>query len=621
MTTVLMEARDISRVVAGQTVCTLFQAQVAAQGDAPALHTRRDGAWQSLSWREYGRRVEGAALALMADGLEPGQAVALLSGTREEYNIADLGVTHAGGIPVTLYQSLTPGQVAYIVAHAEAVLAFAESAPQAEKLLAIRAEIPRVRRLILFEGAERLRGDARAAGWVVGWDEWLAGGEAMRRAGAAALEARWRAVSPASVATYIYTSGTTGPPKGAVLTHGQVCWTQEAAQRLVPSEPGWRSIGYLPMAHVAERGISLWGAIRAARSVYFCPAIEQLGETLVAARPHLFFAVPRIWEKMHAALTAGLAAEPDAAKREGAQAAVAAATRAVELEQAGQPVPPALAEVRTRADAALFVHLRRRLGLDEARITASGAAPIAPEILRFFHAIGLPIVEVYGQTEGCGIASVNRPDHTRIGSVGLAYPGVEVRLAEDGEILLRGGNVFAGYHKEPTLTAETVDADGWLHSGDIGALDADGFVTVVDRKKDIIITAGGKNITPSNIENALKRQPLISQAMVVGDRRAYLTALLTLDEPAARLWAKRSDVEAQDWAALIADPRLQAELQQQVDAANADFSRVEQVKRFTVLPDEWSPATDELTPTLKVKRKVVGDKYAAAIEAMYRVGA
>ena len=617
MTTVLTEGRDISRAVAGQTVCTLFQAQVAAQGDAPALHTRRDGAWQSLSWREYGRRVEAAALALMADGLEPGQAVALLSGTREEYNIADLGITHAGGIPVALYQSLASGQVAYIVAHSEAVLAFAENAAQAEKFLAIRAEVPLVRRLIVFEDAGRLRGDARAAGWVASWDEWLAGGDAGRRSGAGAFPARWQAVKPQAVATYIYTSGTTGPPKGAVLTHGQVCWAQEAGHRLVPTEPGYRSVGYLPMAHVAERGISLWGAIRAARSVYFCPGIERLGETLLEVRPHLFFAVPRIWEKMHAALTAGLSAEPDPAKREAARQALDAAIRAVELEQTGQPVPPALAEARARADAVLFVHLRRRLGLDEAKLTASGAAPIGADVLRFFHAIGLPILEVYGQTEGCGIASINRPDRTRIGSVGLAYPGVEVRLAEDGEILLRGGNVFSGYHKEPTLSAETVDADGWLHSGDIGAIDADGFVSVVDRKKDIIITAGGKNITPSNMENALKRQPLISQAMVVGDRRAYLTALLTLDEPAARLWAKRRDVEAQDWAALLAHPALQAEVQHEVDAANADFSRVEQVKRFTVLPDEWSPATDELTPTLKVRRNVVGDKYAAAIEALY----
>jgi len=614
------EAADITRAVAGQTLCAMFQAQAAAQGDAPALHTRRDGAWRAVSWREYARRVEAAALALMTDGLAPGQAVALLSGTREEYNIADLGVTHAGGIPVTLYQSLAPGQVAYIVAHAEAVLAFAENAAQAEKLLAIRAEIPLVRRLIVFEGAESLRGDARAAGWVVAWDQWLAGGDAARQSGASAFTARWQAVKPEAVATYIYPSGTTGPPKGAVLTHGQVCWAQEAGHRLVPTEPGYRSVGYLPMAHVAERGISLWGAIRAARSVYFCPAIERLGETLLDARPHLFFAVPRIWEKMHAALTADLAAEPDVAKREAARQALAAATRAVALEQAGQPVPPALAEARARADAALFVHLRRRLGLDEAKLTASGAAPIGADVLRFFHAIGLPILEVYGQTEGCGIASINRPDRARIGSVGLAYPGVEVRLAEDGEILLRGGNVFSGYHKEPALSAETVDADGWLHSGDIGALDADGFVSVVDRKKDIIITAGGKNITPSNIENALKRQDLISQAMVVGDRRPYLTALLTLDEPAARLWAKRQGLDALDWAGLIAHPALEAEVQREVDAGNGEFSRVEQVKRFTILRDEWSPATEELTPTLKVKRKVVRAKYGDAIEAMYTEG-
>ncbi len=608
------EREDISRAVAGWTIPSLFQEQLAAHPDVPALQTKRDGAWQATVYREYGERVRAAALGLIALGLEAGQAVAILSGTREEYNVVDLGATHAGGITVTLYQSLAPSQIAYVVHHSEAVVAFAENAAQAEKFLKIRGEIPRVRRLIVFEGAEALPQD----GWIGTLDDLLARGADLGRTEGGVFEARWRAIRPDAMATLIYTSGTTGPPKGTILTHAQVCYAQEAGSRLFAYSPGDRLVGYLPMAHVAERGLSLWGAIRTVRTIYFCPEVSLLGQTLAEVRPHAFFGVPRIWEKMHAALLAGIEAEPDAARRAGIRQALGAGLKVVELEQAGQPVPAPLAEARAKADAVVFSRFRERLGLDQARITASGAAPIAAEILSFFHAIGIPILEVYGQTEGAGLATINRPDRARIGTVGLRYPGVEIRLAEDGEILLRGGNVFSGYFKEPELTRETLDEEGWLHSGDIGTADADGFVRIVDRKKDIIITAGGKNVTPSNIENALKQQPLISQAMVVGDRRAYLIALLTLDEDAARQWAGARGIPTADWATVLGHPDLQAEVQGYVDAVNRDVSRVEQIKRFTVLPRDWGPETDELTPTLKVKRKVVAEKYAPAIEALYR---
>jgi long-chain acyl-CoA synthetase len=607
------ERVDIARAVAGRTIASLFQEQSAAHADVPALQSKRGGAWQSITYREYAERVQAAALGLMDLGLQTGQAVAILSGTREEYNIADLGVTHAGGITVTLYQSLAPSQIAYVVDHSEAVLAFVENAAQAEKFLAIRESIPRVRRLIVFEGAEALPRD----GFILTLEHLLARGAELARTEGNAFSARWRAITPESVATLIYTSGTTGPPKGAILTHGQVCYAQEAGARLFGHAPGDRLVGYLPMAHVAERGLSLWGAIRTARTIYFCPDVTLLGQTLVEVRPHAFFGVPRIWEKMHAALLAGIDAEPDSARRAGVRQAIAAAEKVVVLEQVGQPVPAPLAEARAKADAMVFSHFRERLGLDQARITASGAAPIASEILTFFHAIGLPILEVYGQTEAVGLATINRREHVRIGTVGLRYPGMEVRLAEDGEILVRGGNVFSGYFKEPALTRETLDKDGWLHSGDIGTMDADGFLRVVDRKKDIIITAGGKNVTPSNIENALKHQPLISQAMVVGDRRPYLVALLTLDEEATRPWARARAIPADDWSALVRHPDVHAELQRYVDLVNQDVSRVEQIKRFAVLPRDWAPDTDELTPTLKVRRKVVSEKYATAIDALY----
>lgn len=607
------EQEDIAQAVAGQTICSFFQERIGKHGDHPALLTKRDGTWTPVTWHQYGERVRAVALGLMDLGLQPGQTVALLSGTREEYNTADLGVGHAGGITVTLYQTLAPAQVAYIVNHSEAVLAFVESAAQAEKFFRIRREIPRIRRLVLFEGAEGFPDEP----WVLGFDALLARGASLGKSGDAAFEERWRSVAPDQLITIIYTSGTTGPPKGVMLTHAQVCRAQESSHRLFQQEPGWRSIGYLPMAHLAERNLSLWGAIRAARAVHFCPAIDRLGETLAEVRPNLFFGVPRVWEKMHAALLAGIEAEPDPARKVAVRQAIEIGQRALALEQAGEPVPADLAEARRRADAAVFRRLRERVGLDEVKIAASGAAPIAPEVLGFFHAIGIPVLEHYAQTEGCAVATIVRPDRIKIGTVGLAYPGVELRLADDGEILLRSGHLFAGYYKDPDLTRETLDADGWLHSGDIGRLDANGFLTIVDRKKDIIITAGGKNISPSNLENALKHRPLISQAIVLGDRRPYLVALLTLDETAVRRWAEARGLSAEDRTALLAHPALRAELERSVDAVNAEVSRVEQIKRFAVLPQDWTSDTGELTPTLKVRRQVVLEKYAAEVDALY----
>jgi long-chain acyl-CoA synthetase len=606
------EQEDIARAVAGQTICSLFQEQVVKRGDDAALLTKRDGVWTPVTWRQYGERVRVAAFGLMDLGLQPGQTVALLSGTRDEYNVADLGVTHAGGITVTLYQTLAPAQVAYIVDHSEAVLAFAESAAQAEKFVRIRREIPKVRKLILFEGADAFPDEP----WVLAFDALIARGATLARSAGTAFEARHRAVAPDQLVTIIYTSGTTGPPKGVMLTHGQVCRAQESSHRRLHPQPGGRSVGYLPMAHLAERNLSLWGAIRAARTIHFCPAIDRLGETLMEVRPTLFFGVPRVWEKMHASIMAAIEAEPDLASKAAVRQALEVGQRGVALEQAGQPVPSDLAEARRRADA-VFRRLRERLGLDEVKIAASGAAPIAAEVLRFFHAIGIPILEVYGLTEGCAVGTIVRPDRIKIGTVGLAYPGVEIRLAEDGEILLRSGYVFAGYYKDPDLTREAVDADGWLHSGDVGSLDAGGFLTIVDRKKDIIITAGGKNISPSNLENALKHRPLISQAMVVGDRRPYLVALLTVNEAAVQQWAEARGLIGEGRMALLAHPALRAELQHSVDAVNAEVSRVEQIKRFTVLPRDWTSDTDELTPTLKVRRSVVLEKYATEVEALY----
>ena len=607
--TVQRERQEIDRVVDGQTICSLFQTTVATHADAPALASRRGETWVTTSWREYGMRVRATSLGLAALGVGNGRAVALLSSSREEYNVLDLAITHAGGVPVALYPTLAPGQIAYIVNHAESVLAVAENGEAAEKFLKLRGDLPTVTGLIVIDGAEAYRGDP----WVLSLDDVVARG---RRA-SADFDELWRRVRPDDLATLIYTSGTTGPPKGVMLTHRNVCWTQESSRRAIEAIPGERSVAYLPVAHVAERGLSIWGAVTSARTVYFCPSLDRLAETLVEVRPHVFFSVPRLWEKMHAALRGALQADPDLVRRSAVQEALADALAIVAMRQADAPVPEAMTAARRRADAAVFAPLRARLGLDAVRVAASGAAPIAPEILQFFTAIGIEICEVYGQTEDCGPTSINRPGAVRIGSVGQPYPGVEVRLDADGEILVRGGNVFRGYFKDPELTAATVTADGWLRSGDVGALDADGYLYVVDRKKDIIVTSGGKNVTPSNVETALKREPLVSQAMLIGDARPYCTALITLDEAGALAWAVDRGLTAASYAELLAGPELRECVQASVDRVNAQLSRVEQIKRFTILSGDWSPGSDELTPTLKVRRRAVHDKYRAVIDAMY----
>jgi long-chain acyl-CoA synthetase len=603
------ERAQIDRAVDGQTVCTTFQATVAARGAAPAMMTKRGASWVATSWSEYGVRVRDVACGLAALGVAPGRAVALLSAPREDYNVLDLAITHCGGVPVALYPTLAPGQIAYIVNHAESVLAVAENGEAAERFLKLRGELVAVEALIVVDDAAAYRGDP----WILSLDDVIARG----RAAGVDFDSLWRRVRPDDLATLIYTSGTTGPPKGVMLSHRNICWTQESARRAIDSVPGERMVAYLPVAHVAERSLSLWGAVSSARTVYFCPSIDRLAETLVEVRPQVFFSVPRVWEKMHAGMRAALASDPSPERRGAVHEALAAALGAVALEQVGEPVPAEMASTRARADAAIFPPLRARLGLDAVRVAVSGAAPIAPEVLQFFHAIGIEICEVYGQSEDCGPTSINRPGAVRIGSVGLPYPGVEVHLEADGEILVRGGNVFRGYFKEPELTAATLTEDGWLRSGDIGVQDPDGYLRVVDRKKDIIVTAGGKNITPSNLEHALRREPLVSQVMLVGDRRPYCTALITLDEAVALGWARAQGLAVADYSVLLERPELQAWIQAAVDRVNAEVARVEQIRRFAILPTDWTPGGDELTPTLKVRRRVVDHKYQATIDAMY----
>jgi long-chain acyl-CoA synthetase len=605
------ERREIDASVAGQTVCSLFQSTASRASDADALNWKTGDLWETLSWGGYANQVRDLTSGLIGLGLQPGQFVNILAANRPEYYVSDIAILHAAAVPVSLYNTLAPDQIEYIVNHCEAVYIIVENAAYYARIAPLRSRLPRVRKVIMMEGAAAFAKDD----WVLDYAAVMAQGATSAANNAPELDRRWRAVKPDDLATLIYTSGTTGPPKGVMVTHYNVTWTTESVFRALPRAPGTRHISYLPLAHIAERMAGHYLHIKTASTCYFCPNPQQIAEYLTDVRPQFFFAVPRIWEKLHARLTTALETNPDEGLRAMVKAALDVSLQKVRLEQAGQPVPD---DLRTQAENAQMITamIRQRIGLDQVELAASGAAPIAAEVLEFFHAIGVPVAEVYGQSEDSGPTSWNQPGAIRIGTVGPAIPGVEVRLLDDGELLVRGGNVTKGYYKEPELTAETFDRDGWLHSGDVAVIDDDGYIKIVDRKKEIIITAGGKNIAPSNLENMLKQKPLIGQACIIGDKRPFVSALIVLDAETVAPWAQQHQLP-DDLAVLSNHSKVLAEIQANVDEVNTHLNNVERIKKFTILPSEWTVDSGELTPTLKMKRKVVNQRYADAIEQMY----
>ena len=602
------ERREIDAAVAGHTICSLFGEATTRFAELEALKWKSGDGWASITWAEYGRRVRDFAKGLIALGLKPGEFVNLIGSNVPEYSISDFGVLHAGGIPVSLYNSLAPEQIEYIVNHSEASYVICENRDFFERFLKIQNEIPNVRKVILWRDAEEFSDND----WVVSYDSVLSEG---RKRDDAEVDARVKAVQPDDLVTLIYTSGTTGPPKGVMVSHHNVAWTLDSFLRVMDLPPGTRQISYLPMAHIAERMVGHYGPLRIGSVIHFCPDPRQIAAYIREVKPTYFFAVPRIWEKLYQGIQNAIQGNPDEGQRKAAEEAIAVRREVVRLELAGKPVPD---ELRTKDEEAKAVtgFIASLVGLEEVRIGGTGAAPIAPEIIEFFWALGVPLYEVYGQSEDTGPTSWNRPGATKIGTVGPTIPGVEVKLAEDGELLVRGGNVTRGYYKEPELTAETFDAEGWLHSGDVAEIDEDGFIKIVDRKKEILITAGGKNIAPSNVENMLKQHPLIGQACMIADQRPYATALITLDPDDAAAWATARGKPA-DVASLSQDPEVREDIERYVQEMNKRLHNQEQVKKFTILPNDWTVESGEVTPTLKMKRKVVNQKYEAEIEAMY----
>jgi long-chain acyl-CoA synthetase len=583
--------------------------QVRGRAGMPALYTRSGERWLSITWGQFGEGAIRIASFLLEHGVQPGDHVAVWAANRAEWHTADAAILLIRGCPVPVYQTLSAEQAQYVLDHSESKVAFVENEAILARVLQQRDQLRHLERVVVMEGLEQASPD----GFVLPWQGALSAGEEALGRNRPIIDERAAATRMEDVVTLIYTSGTTGPPKAVMLTHDNIAASAEGLEGLVEVGPSDRVLSYLPLAHIAERMVSEFRSYRYGNATWFLDGLPNLGTRLREVRPTHFFAVPRVWEKMAAQIGKQIDASSPA-RRAAARWALRAGRRVAELRERGERVPPRLQRRLDLADRLVLAKLRAAIGLADARILASGAAPIDPEVLRFFASMGLEICEVYGQSENTGSTTLNRPGRTRIGTVGEPYPGTEVRIAEDGEILVRGRVVFPGYLKNREATEATL-VDGWLQTGDVGELDADGYLRITDRKKDLIITAGGKNISPANIENSLGSHRLIAHAVAIGDRRPYMTALLSLDpEEAAGMAAARG--WPKDPAAMADHPAVLAELQKHVDAVNARLSHVEQVRRFAILATVFTPDV-ELTPTLKVKRKVISEKYASQIDALY----
>jgi long-chain acyl-CoA synthetase len=595
---------------AARTLPELFFRQVQAQGGALALRHKVYGIWQRVSWAEYGEMVRRVAGGLLGLDLGPGERVAILGDNRPEWLYCHLGTMTAGGATCGIYATSSPEQVRYLLQHSRARCLFVENEEQLEKALAAVGETA-VERLVVWD-AKGLWGFADER--VTFFEDFVKQGQAFLEEAPRRLDAALAATAADDVAMVIYTSGTTGPPKGAMLSHRNILWEIESLTRSVPLQPGDEVVSYLPFAHIFENFTSVFWPLRLGLVVSFAESVDTLFQNLREVSPTYFAGPPRIWEKLASTLELRMA-DSTPLKRRLYRLAVDIGRRHARGRRRGD-VGPGLALAYALARAAVLYPLKRRLGLERTRIAVSAAAPAAPDLFDFYHALGVPLIEVYGQTESTGVISANRPGRDRVGTVGEPIPGIEVRLAEDGEILTRGPHVFLGYLNDPELTAQTVDAEGWLHTGDVGAWD-DGYLRILDRKKDIIITAGGKNVTPAYIENKLKFSPFIQDAVVVGDRRKHLVALILIDEDVVTQFAQERRIPFATFADLTQHPEVHRLIKEEVDKVNRTLSQVETIKRFALLPRRFYEEEGDVTPTKKVKRRNIERRYADLIETLY----
>jgi long-chain acyl-CoA synthetase len=588
------------RAVDAPTVTEALRRTAAGNGEIIAVRTPDDSV--SLTWSQLLGRVDALAGGLAKLGVGRGDTVAIMLGNRPEFHVADLAAAMLGATPFSIYTTYPAEEIRYLVTDAQARVAIVEQA-FLPVVLEARQELPDLEHVIVVDG------DAPEGTVPL---EAIEGSNPEFDVAAAAAE-----IGPDDVLTLIYTSGTTGPPKGVQLSHQNIMVSAKAIEEIIPLEPGGRLISWLPAAHIAERMAHHYVPTIYAGSITTCPNPREVLSYLPKVRPSWFFAVPRIWEKLKAGLEGMQAAQPQE-QRAPIEAAMKASLERVRLRQRGEEVPEEIEQAWAKAEEGMFSKVREMLGLDQAIAVNVGAAPTPVEVLEYFHALGIELAELWGMSETCGFGTCNRPGAVKIGTVGPPSPGCEVRLADDGELLVRGEFVMLGYRNLPEKTAEAVDDDGWLHTGDIAEIDDDGFVKLIDRKKELIINAAGKNMSPANIEAAIKTgSPLIGQAAAIGDAKPYNTALIVLDADYAPQWASQHGLEGKTLEELAAEPEIVEAVQAGIDNANARLARVEQIKKFTIVEGDWAPGGDELTPTMKLKRKPIAAKYAAEIAAMY----
>jgi len=583
------------------------------RGDRPAIREKKFGIWQPTSWREWLQISRDIAFGLHATGFRPGDVASIIANAVPEWVYADMGILCAGGVSSGIYPTDSAAQVEYLVNDSRTRVMFVEDEEQLDKVLTCRSRCPTLEKIVVFD-MEGLSGFSDPM--VLSLAEFTALGRNHAQGNDALWDEMTGSRTASDLAILVYTSGTTGPPKGAMHSNRSVTHQMRHANDLYPSTDSEERLVFLPLCHVAERVGGYYISLALGSVMNFAESPETVPDNLREVQPTAFLAVPRIWEKFYSGITIAL---KDATPFQNwmYRHALAVGNRMTESRLEGQTPPLSLRLANRAAYWLVFRNIRRMLGLDRCRIALTGAAPISPDLIRWYLALGIDMREVYGQTENCGVATMMPADRIKLGSVGKAAPWGEVMICPKGEILIKGDFLFMGYLNQPEKTAETIDAKGWLHTGDVGAIDNEGYVKVTDRMKDIIITSGGKNITPSEIENQLKFSPYVSDAVVIGDKRPYLTCLIMIDQENVEKYAQDQDIPFTNYASLCRAREIQDLIQREIEAVNAKFARVETIKRFYLIERQLTPEDEELTPTMKLKRNFVNKRYAAEIDAMY----
>ncbi|MDN3920671.1 AMP-dependent synthetase/ligase [Roseateles violae] len=604
--------------IGGDTLPQVFWNAVALRGERVFMRRKLLGIWESWRWRDCAAAVREIAMGLAALGLKPGDCASILSNTLLEWVLADLAIQSAGGVTNGVYPTDSASQLQYLCEDSRTVLLFVEDEEQLDKALEVRSALPLLRKTIVFDtrGLQRFSDPD-----VMSLDELRALGREFDAADPGLFDERLHSRGPADLAILVYTSGTTGKPKGAMHSHAGLVYSMRQAVVGLPQDERDERMCFLPLCHIAERLVGAYASLYSGATLNFVENPDTVAENVREIAPTIFFAVPRVWEKFYSAVAIAIK-EASPLQQLAYRWALGVGGEVVDLVLAGKPVGAGLKLRFLLARGLALNNVRKLIGIHRCRALLTGAAPISPELIRWYLSLGVPMLEGWAQTESCALGTITRADAMRPGTIGVAAEGVEVRVDEaSGELLLRGPNVFMGYLNQPEKTAETIDAEGWLHTGDVGAVDADGYFRITDRMKDIIITAGGKNITPSELENELKFSPFITDAVVIGDKRAYLTALVMIDQENVEKFAQDRDVPFSNYASLTRAREVQELIEGEIAKVNRKFARVEQIKQFRLLETQLGAEDEELTPTMKLKRSFVQKKYASLIESMYSAGA